>query len=102
MTQQPRHVAGVGQITERWSGTSGTSTTWRSSTSCVIGRTSSHNQARSVTMQAIFGFLGSLVGLIATVIAAAAGITFFIVLWKSGSLPETVGIIGAFVGGSIK
>jgi len=53
-------------------------------------------------MQAIFGFLGSLVGLIATVIAAAAGITFFIVLWKSGSLPETVGIIGAFVGGSIK
>jgi len=48
-------------------------------------------------MQAIFGFLGSLVGLIATVIAAAAGITFFIVLWKSGSLPETVGIIGAFI-----
>lgn len=52
-------------------------------------------------MQAIFGFLGSLVGMIATVIAAAAGITFFIVLWKSGALPDAIGILGAFVAGAI-
>jgi hypothetical protein len=49
----------------------------------------------------IFGFFGSLVGLVATVIAASAGITFFIVLWKSGALPETIGLVGTFINGVI-
>lgn len=50
-------------------------------------------------MQAIFGFFGSLVALIATIVAAAVGITFFVMLWKAGSLDETVALVGTFIGG---
>lgn len=45
----------------------------------------------------IFGFFGSIVGLVATVVASAAGITFFVVLWKSDSLPEAIGLIGSII-----
>jgi ABC-type Fe3+-siderophore transport system permease subunit len=49
---------------------------------------------------AVFGFFGSIVGLVATVVATAAGITFFIVLWKSGALPDVVGLAGALISGA--
>jgi steroid 5-alpha reductase family enzyme len=51
-------------------------------------------------MQAVIGFFGSIVALVATVVAAAAGITFLIVLWKSGALPEAVGWVTALIGGA--
>lgn len=52
-------------------------------------------------MQGVLGFFGAIVGLIATIVATAAGITFFIVLWKSGALPDAVGWVTALISGAI-
>jgi hypothetical protein len=50
-------------------------------------------------VDAVFGFFGSIVGLVATIVATAAGITFFVVLWKSGAIPAVVGLLSALISG---
>lgn len=50
-------------------------------------------------MSAVMGFFSGILGLIATLVAAAAGITFFVILWKSGALPEAVGWVTALISG---
>jgi hypothetical protein len=49
---------------------------------------------------AVLGFFGSIVALVAAIVATAAGITFFVVLWKSGALPEVVGLATALISGA--
>jgi polyferredoxin len=51
-------------------------------------------------MQAIFGFLGSLIGLVATLVAAAAAMTFVVVLWKAGALDDAANWVTALIGGA--
>jgi hypothetical protein len=41
-------------------------------------------------MAAILGFFGGIVQAIVGLATAAAGLTFFIVLWKSGALPPLI------------
>jgi hypothetical protein len=48
-------------------------------------------------MQAVAGILGSIVGLIAAVIAGAVTITVIVVLWKSGALPSLIELIGSLI-----
>jgi hypothetical protein len=50
-------------------------------------------------MSAVMGFFGGILSLIATIVATAAAITFFIVLWKSGALPEAAGWVTALISG---
>lgn len=49
--------------------------------------------------QAILGFFGSIIGLVATAIAAAATITLIIVLWKANALDDAAGWVTALISG---
>jgi hypothetical protein len=49
-------------------------------------------------MSAVAGILGSIVGLIAAVIAGAVTITVIVVLWKSGALPSLIELVGSLIG----
>lgn len=50
-------------------------------------------------MSAVLGFFGSIVGAIVTAMVVAAGLAWLVILWKSGSLPEVVASVTAFVAG---
>lgn len=50
-------------------------------------------------MSAVFGFFGSIVGAVVTAIVVASGLAWLIILWKSGSLPEMVAAVTAFITG---
>lgn len=49
----------------------------------------------------LFGFLGSIVGIVVAGIAAAAGITFFVVAWKAGVLPGMVEWVTTLISGAL-
>jgi hypothetical protein len=49
--------------------------------------------------QAILGFFGSIIGAVATIIAAAATITLIIVLWKANALDDAAGWVTALITG---
>lgn len=51
-------------------------------------------------MSAVFGFLGSVVGAIALAIAGSVSAVIFVVLWKSGTLPDAWGALTAFISGA--
>ena len=50
-------------------------------------------------MSAVLGFFGSLVGAVVTAMVVAAGLTWLIILWKSGALPEAIGWVTTFIAG---
>jgi hypothetical protein len=50
-------------------------------------------------MSAVFGFFGSIIGAVVTAVVVAAGLAWVVILWKSGSLPEVVSIVGAIITG---
>jgi hypothetical protein len=51
-------------------------------------------------MQAIFGFLGSIVTAIALAIAGSVAAIIIVALWKSGTLGDAWGVLGAFISGA--
>ena len=51
-------------------------------------------------MQAIFGFLGSIVSAVALAIAGSVAAVVTVALWKSGTLPEAWGWATAFISGA--
>jgi hypothetical protein len=51
-------------------------------------------------MQAIFGFLGSIVTAVALAIAGSVAAVVIVALWKSGTLPEAWGALTAFISGA--
>jgi hypothetical protein len=53
-----------------------------------------------MTMQAIFGFLGSIIAAIALAIAGSVAATIFVILWKSGTLDDAWGTLTAFISGA--
>jgi hypothetical protein len=46
----------------------------------------------------VFGFLGSIIGLIVTGLLVAAGLTFFVVAWKAGVLDDMAGWVTGIIG----
>jgi hypothetical protein len=51
-------------------------------------------------MQAIFGFLGSIVTAVALAIAGSVAVVVIVALWKSGTLPDAWGALTAFISGA--
>lgn len=50
---------------------------------------------------AVFGFLGSIVGLIVTAMVTAAGITFLVLAWRAGILDDMAGWVTSLITGGL-
>jgi hypothetical protein len=51
-------------------------------------------------IQSVFGFFGAIIAAVALAIAGAVGATIFLILWKSGTLPDAWGVVAAFISGA--